>query len=311
VFVYASAEMRTTRLALVLCLLLGTVACFDYEEEVWLERSGAGRAQLTVKMPDQLLSLAQSAASMQRQGAGGQNPLAGVQSLRFTREEAEKSFANRQGIRVIKVDEIKEAGMVGYRIELSFDSLAHLEEALSSRQKNGLPVNNGGKLALVENGRSFRFHRQVGAGKASPAGRVGSKSADQAAESMAALFFANHYLTYRYHFPFKIVSGNATRTDPETNTAEWKFGLADAMAGELDMQAELTAGRPAWFFVVLAIAVAGILTTIVRFFRSRYRGVAAFPASPSNPAVRQATPRFQTREEYEAWKVAQSRHDGT
>ena len=127
---------------------------------------------------------------------------------------------------------------------------------------------------------------------------------------MAALLFASHYLTYRYHFPFKIVSGNATRMDPKTNTAEWKFGLADAMAGELDMQAELTAGRPVWFFVVLGAAVAGLLTAIVLFLRSRYRGLAADPALPSNPAVRQTVPRFQTREEYEAWKVAQSRHDG-
>jgi hypothetical protein len=200
---------------------------------------------------------------------------------------------------------------MGYRIGLSFDSLAHLEAALSSRQESGLGVNSGGKLSLVENGRLFRFHRQVAASKPGPGGRAGTNpSADQVAQSMAVMFFANHFLTYRYHFPFKITSGNATRIDSNTNTAEWRFGLAEAMAGDLDMQVELTARRPAWFYAVLGFAGAVALGMIAWFYRSRSRRAAAIPAVQPSSAPPLSAARFRTREEYEAWKVSHPPQDG-
>jgi hypothetical protein len=298
--------MKRVHFAAALAVLLGAVGCFDYDEEVWLDRSGSGRAAITIRMPEQLKALAQSAASLQAQGRAGPNPLAGIQTFRFSREEAEKPFANRPGIRVVKVDEVKEAGMVGYRIELTFDSLSHLEQALSSRQQNGLPVNGGGKLSLVENGRSFQFHRQIGASKTGSGSRAGSRSpADQTAEGMAAIFFANHYLTYRYHFPFPIKSANAAKIDPKTNTVEWKFGLADVMAGDLDMHAELTARPPAWVFVVLAVATAGAAALIVLRYRAVHRRTAPVQPASRSPEARQTAPRFQTREEYESWKMSQ------
>lgn len=295
--------MKRVHFAAALAVLLGAVGCFDYDEEVWLDRTGSGRAEITIKMPDQLVALAKSAASLQAQGRAGPNPFAGAQTLRFSREEAEKSFANRPGIRVIKVDEIKEAGMVGYRVGLSFDSLSHLEQALSSREQNGLPVNSGGKLSLVENGRSFQFRRQIASSKTGPGSRAGSRSpADQTAAGMAAMFFANHYLTYRYHFPFQIASANAAKIDPKTNTVEWRFGLADAMAGDLDMHAELRASRSAWIYIVLAVAVAGGSSLIVLRYRAQRRIAALVQASSRSPEVPQTASRFRTREEYETWK---------
>lgn len=292
--------------AVALALVLSAVGCFDYDEEVWLDRSGSGRAEITIRMPEQLVTMAKSAASLQAQGGAGPNPLAGIQAFRFSREEAERSFANRPGIRVIKVDEIKEAGMAGYRIGLSFDSLSHLEQALIAREQNGLPVSGGGKLSLVEKGRSFQFHRHIAASKTGPGSRAGSRlPADQTAESMAAMFFANHYLTYRYHFPFPIASANAAKIDPKTNTVEWKFGLADAMAGDLEMHAELTASRSAWIYIALAVAVAGGSSLIVLRYRAQRRRAALVKASSRNPEVRQTPPRFRTREEYETWRMTQ------
>lgn len=121
---------------------------------------------------------------------------------------------------------------------------------------------------------------------------------------MAALFFANHYLTYRYHFTFQIGSANAAKIDPKTNTVEWKFGSADAMAGDLDMRAELTAGRSAWVFVVLAVAAVGASSVMVLRYRAAHRRAAPVRPSSRSPEVLQTAPRFRTREEYEGWKTS-------
>src|SRR5262249_21521499 len=182
---------------------------------------------------------------------------------------------------------------VGSRVALSFDSLPHLEQALRRKPSNGAgaPISGSGQLSLARQGGSWRFHRVVTSNKPTAA-----KSArDPSAESMMALFFANHFMTYRYHFPYKIASSNATQIDPKTNTAEWKFPLAQAVSNDLEMQADL---KPPisliWVWAAAGVAGALLLAIAIRALSKR-RGVSAI-------AVPQTAPRFRTREEYEAWK---------
>lgn len=222
--------MKRVHFAAALVVLLGAVGCFDYDEEVWLDRSGSGRAEIAIRMPEQLKALGQSAASLQAQGRAGPNPLAGTQTFRFSREEAEKSFANRPGIHVVKVDEVKGAGIVGYRIELTFDSLSHLEQALSSRQQNGLSVNGGGRLSLVENGRSFQFHRQIAASKTGPGSRAGSRwPADQTAGKHGCDVLRQPLsdLSVSLHIPDRVSECRKDRPQDQHGGMEVRLGRCD------------------------------------------------------------------------------------
>src|SRR5215468_1408829 len=247
--------MKRIRVALTLGLLLACAGCIDYEEEVWLKADGSGTAQMTVKFPEQLMAMA----------PGGKPP--------FSKEEAGKGFANAPGVRVVKVEEIHEAGTVGFRVHLSFDSLPHLEQALRRKPSNGAgaPISGSGQLSLARQGGSWRFHRVVTSNKPTAA-----KSArDPSAESMMALFFANHYMTYRYHFPYKITSANTTQIDAKTNTAEWKFPLAQAVSNDLEMQAELKPpGSMVWVWAAAGVAGALLLAIAIRALSKR-RGVSA------------------------------------
>ncbi len=273
--------MKRIRVALTLGALLACVGCIDYEEEVWLKEDGSGTAQITVKLPEQLMAM-----------AGGAKPP-------FSKEEAGKGFADSPGIRVVKVEEIHDAGTVGFRVHLSFDSLGHLEQSLRRRQTNGASVAGSGQLSLARHGSSVHFHRLVTPNK--PAGK---SSRDPSAESMVAIFFANHFMTYRYHFPYKISSANTTQIDPKTNTAEWKFPLAQAVSGDLEMQADLKP-QASLTWIWAATGVGGALVLAIAILAlSRRRTVSAV-------AVPQTAPRFRTREEYEAWKASQNTPSGS
>src|SRR5262249_5262508 len=148
-------------------------------------------------------------------------------------------------------------------------------------------------------GSSLRFHRLVTPNK--PASK---SSRDPSAESMMAIFFANHFMTYRYHFPYKISSANTTKIDPKTNTAEWRFPLAQAVSGDLEMHAELKSQASLrWIWAAAGVAGVVVIAIALRALTRRR----AFSAV----AMPQAAPRFRTREEYEAWKASQGPSSGS
>ena len=240
---------KTLSLMTFLALAALMIGCIEYEEELWLNYDGSGRAALKISL--------ESSAS-QTGDSGGPS---------MNEDELLAKFRAVPGISVIHSESGREDDIEWVVVELAFDSVG----ALSRVNLEGDEVDFIGEIALRrDESRNLVFTRTVRAGE-------GESEANTA---MIAGMFKGFSWTYTAHFPGKIIESNASEenTDLETGMVKWKYSLAGLARGPQTMKVVFTA--PCVFstgdflrwlaqLAVIAAAIVIVALVLVKLFRGK------------------------------------------
>ncbi|MCW1925785.1 hypothetical protein OKA05_24720 [Luteolibacter arcticus] len=228
-------------LALVACLLLS--ACFDIREEVWIERNGAGRAELRYTVPESALLLSGGAAGVEKK----------IRDL----------IASQPSLILdgVSVEVRDERAIVA--VNVSTKSMLSLLDLKKSDSFQNLPESTANivghfdvRLRWLDLDFSRSIHVREALGLASLA--VGSEDREQ------------RRLTYIVHLPKAAKESNATLITDGGKTLTWDTTLDEAMKRPLvtRFRATMPIPRYAWAAVAGALlAIAGSAVWVTRKLR--------------------------------------------
>lgn len=176
-------------------------SCIDGREEVWLDSSGGGRAEITYSLP--------AAAARMHGGVDGIRAM--ISDFLDQTPEITSSACEVTG------DEKR----LLVTISASFDSALDLKNIADGPSIHRLP-NAASHLAGIVNvdfsGRTVDFSRTIFAGKALPGSAF-----------LPASQFEGRRMVYIMHLPDAATDSNATRTEDAGRTLIWDIPLTDAL----------------------------------------------------------------------------------
>jgi hypothetical protein len=220
------------------CLLLA--ACFDIREEVWIERNGAGRAELTYTLPESALLLTGGAAGLEkkvRELVAGQPPL------------------TLDGVAVTVTD-----GQATVNVRLSTESMLSLLDLQKSDGFQELPQASAeiaGHFDVRLRGLDIDFARTVRVREA-----LGLASLAIGAEDREA-----RRLSYTVHLPKAAKEHNATAVADGGKTLVWESTLGDALEKPVITRFRATMPVPLWVWVAAAFLAGGIAVLLIRLWK--------------------------------------------
>lgn len=223
-------------LVLAACLLLA--ACFDIREEVWIERNGAGRAELRYTVPESALVLGGGASGVEnkvRELIATQPPLI-LDDVSVTVKDERATVA----------------------VKVSTKSMLSLLDLKKSESFQDLPdstTNIAGHFDVRLRWLDLDFSRSIHVKEA-----LGLASLAVGAEDRE-----NRRLTYIIHLPKAAKENNATHVTDNGKTLTWDYTLGDAMKKPVvtRFRATMPVPRYAWaagaglFLVISGFAVRG------------------------------------------------------
>jgi hypothetical protein len=220
-------------LAATACLLVA--ACFDIREEVWIERNGAGRAELRYTVPESALLLTGGAAGVERK----------IREL-----VASQPSLELEGVAVDVKDE-----RATIAVKVSTKSMLSLLDLKKSETFESIPesaANIAGhfdvRLKWLDLDFSRSIHVREALGLASLA--VGAEDREQ------------RRLTYIVHLPKAAKEHNATQVADGGKTLIWDTPLGEAMKKPVVTRFRATMPVPRYAWAALAgvpAAIAGIV----------------------------------------------------
>lgn len=223
------------RLALLLLTLFVLAGCVHYDEELWLNRDGSGRAKLRVVHR----SPYENPEEIMRKAA-----LPGISLQNYNIE--------RRGADVI------------YTISFKFKSV----EAFNNVNDQLGAADFWGKITLnKEPGRRITFKRRISLGS--------QESDDDFENIFSKLQTENPTWTYKLHVPWKIISSNALpeNVNMQSRTLSWSFNTNNMWNKQELMTVELRKGFP-WMLVVIGfiffVLLAFLIHWLFRFARKSH-----------------------------------------
>ncbi|MDD4309543.1 MAG: hypothetical protein PHO32_04120 [Candidatus Cloacimonetes bacterium] len=212
------------RLALLLLTLFVLAGCVHYDEELWLNHDGSGRAKLRVTHRSPY-----------------ENP-----------EEIIRK-ASLPGISLQNYNVIRKGADAIYSIEFKFKSV----EAFNNVNDQLGAADFWGKITLnKEQGRRITFKRRIALGS--------QESDDDFENIFSRMQTESPVWKYKIHMPWKIVSTNAKpeNVDIATNTISWSFDT-NAMWNKYElMTVEMEKSFP-WMLIVIGGIVLVLTVAIV------------------------------------------------
>lgn len=238
-------------LALAACLLLS--ACFDIREEVWIERNGAGRAELRYTVPESALFLTGGASGVERK----------IRELVATQPSL-----TLEGASVEVKDE-----RATIRVQLSTKSMLSLLDLKKSESFQNLPeaaTNIAGHFDVRLKWLDVDFTRSIHVREA-----LGLASLAVGAEDRE-----NRKLTYIIHLPKAAKEHNATLVTDDGRTLTWETPLGEAMKKPVvtRFRATMPVPRYAWAGGAgLLLAIGGLAVRWRKMRRSLRKAATASP----------------------------------
>jgi hypothetical protein len=216
---------------LVLAACLTLAACFDVREEVWIERNGAGRAELRYTVPESALLLGGGAAG--------------------TEKKIRDLIATQPSLILDSVAVEMKDERATVAVNVSTKSMLSLLDLKKSDSFQSLPESTANiaghfdvRLRLLDLDFSRSIHVKEALGLASLV--VGGDDRE------------NRRLTYIIHLPKPAKENNATQVTDGGKTLTWDYSLGEAMQKPIvtRFRASMPIPRYAW------AAAAGLLVTV-------------------------------------------------
>lgn len=214
---------RLTMLVLSLLVLAG---CVNYEEELWLNRDGSGRAKLRL-----------------------------LHRSPYENPEEILRKAALPGISLQKYDIQRQGADAVYTIEFKFKSI----EAFNNVNDQLGTADFWGKITLnKEPGRRITFKRRIALG--SP------DSDDEFENIYSRMQTESRVWSYKLHVPWKIVTSNAApeNIDHKTRTISWSFDTNEMWNKHEYMTVELKKSFP-WMLVLIGGVVLALTVFLVHW----------------------------------------------
>jgi hypothetical protein len=225
-------------IVLAACLLFAS--CFDIREEVWIERNGAGRAELRYTLPDSALVLGGGASGIEKK----------IRELIATQPSLILDG--------VSVDVKDDRATVSVKVSTkSMLSLLDLKKSDSFQNLPESAANIAGHFDVRLRWLDLDFSRSIHVKEA-----LGIASLAVGADDRE-----NRHLTYIIHLPKAAKENNATQVTDGGKTLTWDYTLGEAMKKPIitRFRASMPIPRYAW------AAVAGLLLVVSRFTVRRIR----------------------------------------
>lgn len=204
------------RLLMLMIALLVLAGCVNYDEELWLNHDGSGRAKLRL-----------------------------IHRSQYENPEEIMRKSSLPGISLQSYNIQRRGPDAVYTIEFKFKSV----EAFNNVNDQLSNADFWGKITLnKEPGRRITFKRRISLGS--------QESDDDFENIFSSLQTENTHWNYKLHVPWKIISTNALpeNVDKENGTISWRFD-SDSMWNKQDMMTvELEKAFP-WMLVVIGFIV--------------------------------------------------------
>jgi hypothetical protein len=211
-------------------------SCIDGREEIWLEATGSGRANVTYSIP--------AAATRLYGGEAG------------IRRMIEEFLKNSAAISSSSCAVTTKGDRLEIEVEARFDSALDLKNiSTGSAIKKLPPAANGltGEIQAEVRGLSVDFARTVRLGDSLPGSQF-----------IPASQLAGRHLTYIIHLPKAATDSNASRTENSGHTLIWEFPLSEALQGPITIRLAAPIPIPGW--AIAAISILGILLLLLLLF---------------------------------------------
>jgi len=218
--------MVMKRFILLAVLLLTLFGCVHYDEELWLNRDGSGKAKLvlihrsTSENPDEILKKAE---------------LNGIHLQDYS--------IKRNGPNVI------------YSVRFKFDSI----EAFNSVNDQVGNADFWGRITLnKEKGRRISFKRRISLGD--------QEDVDDFEMLMRSTITDHPKWTYKIHLPWKIISTNAdsSNVDLKKKTISWEYDTEQLWNKTEFMTIEMEKGFP-WLILLLVIIIVLVVVYLLHW----------------------------------------------
>ena len=183
-------QIKTFILAIALAFVAS--GCFEFEQEIYINADGAGRATLRYVIPSNFIQGRQ------------QGIINSDQPIPLTREEIQDFYKDRQGLYIESASAQQSAQFKLIRVALAFDDI----EALSERDLKYTRTVEGDEQIV-----RIHFHKPANAGQ-----RKTNPMAEQLISSLP-----QSGMKFRLFAPRKLTGSNAESWD--ANTAYWKVPI--------------------------------------------------------------------------------------
>jgi hypothetical protein len=228
---------------LVLAACLTLAACFDIREEVWIERNGAGRAELRYTVPESALLLGGGAAGTEKK----------IRDLIATQPSL-----ILDGVSVEVKDE-----RATVAVKVSTKSMLSLLDLKKSDSFQNLPestANIAGHFDVRLRWLDLDFSRSVHVKEALGLTSLVVGGGDR----------ENRRLTYIVHLPKAAKENNATQVTDDGKTLIWDYTLGEAMQKPIvtRFRATMPIPRYAWAAAAaLLVAIVGVAVWMTKKLR--------------------------------------------
>ncbi len=232
------------KLAAVILVALAAfmMGCIEYQEEMWLNADGSGKAMLKIGMVSQ--------------GEGEED-----EDFAFDVERTAEMFEKTPGVTVTSKRGYSENERDWLELEIEFDSLAAFQKVTET----GEDTDFIGKFSLRKPEKGVVvFNRKVQAGE-------GESPANLAMTEGALKGFTWSYIV---HFPSKILESNAPQenVDIAANTVKWSYSLLELAQGPQTMSVTFAAPqRPERVPLGLIIIILAVVVAVIAYLSLKKR----------------------------------------
>lgn len=278
--------MRKCLIAVALLFVLGACCgCFEYSQEIWVNKDYSGRIVADFGVSEQMTALS---------GMGGFDPL---QKLRDGYAENKAQLEADKNVQSTSLTERSDGGYHYFTFDVSFKDITKLGDAGRALEPKPEALGEDGpqrmppfEIARTDKG-DVRLHMALGEmaarrpGEGDPFSGMG--------EAMALSMLSGRYFTVTLHAPGPITGNGELSEDKLTST--WQYSLGELMGGKspsADIEAEIDMPNPLLKLLLaagIALGVIAIVLIIAGLARRRKPPVkpeyaTAAPPAPQPPA---------------------------
>lgn len=202
---------RLIMLGLLVILLAG---CVDYDEELWLNKKGSGRAKMVI----------------------------GVLTNYANNQEINR-YNSMPGIHLISKSIYRKKNFTYYKIEFKFDTL----EAFNNLNRQISNADCFGRIVLLQQkDGTILMQRRIALGS--------SEGGDEIEQLIFTHNQENLKWHYKMHLPWKIIKANAdpAKIDYKTNTVEWTYQTSYLWNKHQVMEVRMKKSLP-WKTILLVV----------------------------------------------------------
>ncbi len=268
--------MRKCMIAVaLLCVLGACCGCFEYSQEIWVNKDYSGRIVADFGISEQMTALG---------GMGGFDP---VQELRQGYEENKAQLEADPNVKSASLAERSEDGYHYFTFDVSLKDITRLGEAGRALEPRGEALGEGApqRMPPFEITRTDKgdIKLRMALGEMATQRPGGGDPFSGMGQAMALSMLSGRYFTVTLHAPGPI-TGNGELSEDQ-RTAKWQYSVGELMGGKApsaDIEAEIDMPNPLLKLLLLAgIALALIAVVLIVVGLTRKRAVRVKPEYPT------------------------------